>query len=165
MDTLDKEILSHLHKAAKTTYTSIADSLGISERTVRNRVKKMLDNGIMKISAVPDLTALGYHFVAIAAIQVRLSDLGAVGKTLGSHPNVCYLANVTGRFDFIAILVMKSAEEYAGFVENVASTTPGVVRTETLVCLNVYKGHGIWPDTQPLIDSFDSQNIRRSSPK
>jgi len=161
MDALDKEILSRLHKTAKITYTSISESLGISERTVRNRVKKMLDKGIMTIKAVPDLGALGYHFVAIAAIQVRLSDLGAVGETLGSHPNVCYLATVTGRFDFIAILVMRSSEEYAGFVENVASTIPGVVRTETLVCLSVSKGHGIWPDTQSLIDNFEPSLPRK----
>lgn len=155
MDALDKEILSRLQKTATITYRSISESLGISERTVRNRVKRMLGRGIMRINAVPDLGALGYHFVAIAAMQARLSDLEAVGETLGSHPNVCYLAVVTGRFDFIALLVMKSSKEYAGFVENVASTIPGVVRTETLVCLNVYKGHGIWPDTGPLIDNFE----------
>ena len=154
MDALDKEILSRLHKTATMTYKSISESLGVSERTVRNRVKKMLADGIMKIRAVPDLGALGYHFVAIAAIQVRLSDLGTIGETLGSHPNVCHLATVTGRFDFVATLVMKSSEEYAGFIEKVASTIPGVVRTETLVCLNVHKGHGIWPDIEMLIDNF-----------
>lgn len=155
MDELDKEIIMQLQNAGRLSYVALAKSLQVSERTARNRVKNLLSNGIIKITAVPNLGGLGYNFIGIVALQVRLADLRTVAAELTKHSNVCYLANVTGRYEFIAIVVTQSPRQFADFVENVMSTIPGILRTETFVNLNIYKGQGNGLDTGQLIGDLE----------
>ena len=115
----------------------------------------MVSQGIIKITAIPELDKLGYSFMGIVGMQVRLVDLRAVADQLAKNPNVCYLANVTGRYDFIAIVITRSAGEFTVFMENVISGIPSILRTETFVNLHVYKGQVIGLDTGHLVSNLD----------
>ncbi|MFC1902236.1 Lrp/AsnC family transcriptional regulator [Chloroflexota bacterium] len=147
IDDLDREIILELQKSGRKSYMELANLLHVSETTARNRVKQLIDKGVITINAIPDLEALGYGFVGMVGIQIRLSDLREIADQLSSHPNVIYLANVTGRFDLIAIVVTKSSSEFSDFMEKALSSIPNVLRTETFVNLNVYKGQVMGLDT------------------
>lgn len=161
IDRLDQELILELQKGGRRSYIDLAKLLRVSETTIRNRVKHLLDKGIVKITAIPDLEALGYGFMGIMGLQVRLADLRMVADQLTKHPNVCYLANVTGRYDFIAIVVTKSSEEFANFVENVISAIPSILRTETFVNLHIYKGQVIGLDTGHLVSNLDISSLKK----
>ncbi|MBW2648011.1 MAG: Lrp/AsnC family transcriptional regulator [Deltaproteobacteria bacterium] len=134
------------------SFVELAESLHVSEATVRNRVRRLLSTGLVKVTAVPNLQQLGYQFVSIVGIQVRLVELHSIVDKLTCHANVCYLANVTGRYDLIGIIVTRSAREFADFIEHTVSVIPGVDRTETFVSLNVFKGETIGLDTLGLFE-------------
>lgn len=162
VDKLNRELIAELGKSGRQSYIDLAKLLGVSETTVRNRVKAMLDKGIIKkITAIPDLEALGYGFMGIVGMQVRLADLRLVADQLTKHASICYLANVTGRFDFIAIVVTKSSSEFADFVENVISAIPSILRTETFVNLRIYKGEIIGLDTGHLVSNLDISSLKK----
>jgi Lrp/AsnC family transcriptional regulator for asnA, asnC and gidA len=156
MDALDKELIIELQKDGRRSFVELAEILHISEATARNRVKRLLNQGLVKVTVVPDMQMLGYQFVGILGIQIRLTYLRSVVGQLTQHANVCYLANVTGRFDLIGIIVTRTASEFADFIENVISVIPGVDRTETFVSLNVFKGETIGMDTLGL---FQDQSV------
>ena len=163
VDKLDRELIAELQKSGRESYIDLANLLGVSETTIRNRAKHLLDKGIIKkIIAIPDLVALGYGFMGIVGMQVRLADLRAVADQLTKEANICYLANVTGRFDFIAIVIAKSSSEFADFVENVISAIPSILRTETFVNLRIYKGQEIGLDTGRLISNLDLAQPKKS---
>ncbi len=155
IDQLDRELIAELHGNGRCSYVELAEKLHISEATARNRVRRLLERGLIRATVVPDVHRLGFNFVAIIGIQVRLTELRSIVERLAKHANVCYLANVTGRFDLIAIIVTRSSREYADFVENTVSVIPGVDRTETFVSLNMFKGEAIGLDTLGLIDSLE----------
>ena len=155
IDKLDRELILELQKGGRQSYINLAKSLQVSETTIRNRVKHLLDKDIIKITAMPDLEALGYGFMGIVGLQVALADLRAVAEQLIKHANVCYLANVTGRYDFIAIIVTRTSREFADFMYNVVAAIPGVSRTETFVNLNMYKGQAVALDTSHLVDNLN----------
>ncbi len=155
IDKLDRELILDLQKNGRRSYMDLAKMLTVSEGTVRARFKKLVDKGIIKITAMPELDKLGYNFMGIVGLQVRLADLREVADQLTKNPNVCYLANVTGRYEFIAIVVTKSAEEFADFMENVLSAIPSILRTETFVSLHIYKGHATGLDTTQLVTNLD----------
>jgi DNA-binding Lrp family transcriptional regulator len=140
IDKIDQEILLQLQKNGRESYVEISKNCHVSETTVRNRVRQLMEKNILKIVGLPTLKELGYGFMAIVGLQVRLTETKATAEQLIKYPNVCYLANVTGRYDFLAVVVTKSAEEFAPFVQNVISAIPSVLRTETFVGLHVYKG-------------------------
>ena len=151
---LDIDLIVELQKDGRQSYTNLADLLHVSEATIRNRCKKLRDNGVIKIMAVPDFQELGYNFIGIVGIEIKLTDWAPVAEQLIEYPNVCYLVNVTGRYDMIAIVVAKSPSEFSDFVHNELIRIHGIVRTETSVCLPTKKGLWANLDTEQLVSSL-----------
>ena len=155
IDLLDKNLISYLQTDARMSHVRLAKLLWANERTIRNRMKNLFTRGIINTIVVPNLASLGYNFIGIMGLQVRLVELRQVAEELVKHPCVCYLANVTGRYEFIAIIVTKTSKEYSEFVETVISAIPSVLKTETFVSLNVYKGHETGLDTRQLVNALE----------
>ena len=155
MDELDWKLTQELQKNGRQSYVDMAKMLGVVEGTVRKRVKDLLGREVIKIVAVPNPRALGYNFLSIMALQVRMADLRKVAEELAQKPNVCYLAFVTGRYDLMAIIMTRSSEELSQFIEREISALPSILRTETFVNLDIIKG--AWPelDTTQLISNLD----------
>ena len=45
VDSLDRSILSFLRESARAPYVEIAKGVGVTERTVRTRIKRLEDEG------------------------------------------------------------------------------------------------------------------------
>jgi Lrp/AsnC family transcriptional regulator for asnA, asnC and gidA len=151
IDELDRRLIQELQKNGRQGYVALAELLGVVEGTVRKRVKNLQKRNIVKIVAVPNPRALGYNFLSMMGLQVRLSDLRKVAEELVQKPNVCYLAFVTGRYDLMAIIMTQSSEELSHFIEKEISALPSILRTETFVNLDIIKGGWTELDTTQLI--------------
>lgn len=155
IDKLDQNLILELEKDARASNTAISKNTFASERTIRNRLNSLFNRSIIHTTVLMDLNKLGFHFMGIMALQVELKSIREIGLELAKHPNICYVINVTGRFDFLAIIVTKSSREYAGLVENFISKIPGVLRTETFTALTIYKGHDNKLDTSGLVTQVE----------
>lgn len=155
IDQLDQQIIQDLQKDGRRSCMDLSRTLHITEGTIRNRLRKLIGQGIIRITAVPQLDKLGYSFVGIIGMQVHLAELRSVAEQLVQNPNICYLANVTGRYEFIAIVLTRSPAEFAHIMENFISAIPSIIRTETFVTLSTYKGQGNMMDTTQLINNLD----------
>lgn len=162
LDKLDQNIMMALQKNGRLSYMELAKMMAVTEGTIRNRFTKLVNNGIMRITASPDIEKLGYGFMGIIGMQVHLADLHEVADKLAQNPNICYLVNVTGRYELLATVVTRSSKEFAYFMENVVSAIPNVLKTETFVALNVYKGAGSGMDMLQLIGNLDQFAPRKS---
>jgi Lrp/AsnC family transcriptional regulator for asnA, asnC and gidA len=160
IDELDRSLIKELQKKGRRGYIDLAKMLGVVEGTVRRRIKNLQAKNIIKIVAVPNPRALGYNFLSIMGLQVRLADLRKLADELAQKPNVCYLAFVTGRYDLIAIVMTQAPEQLAKFIEEEISALPSVLRTETFVNLDVIKGEWLGLDITQLISS-----VKVSPPK
>ncbi|MFY9186996.1 MAG: winged helix-turn-helix transcriptional regulator, partial [Bacillota bacterium] len=56
---LDVAILSYLKQDGRTPFTFIAQELGVAEGTVRKRVARLIEEGIIEIKAVVDPFKVG----------------------------------------------------------------------------------------------------------
>lgn len=155
IDEFDQKLILKLQSNGREGYVTLAKVLGVAEGTVRKRVKDLVAKKVMKIVAVPNPRALGYNFISIMGLQVRMEDLRKVAESLAQKPNVCYLAFVTGRYDLMAIIMTRSPGELSHFIETEISALPSLLRTETFVNLDIIKGG--WPslDTTQLIINAD----------
>ena len=70
MDELGRKIIQYLQKDGRAKNSDIARRLGVSEGTVRRRIKSLLACDILRVSAIPNLEKLGYGTLAIIGIQV-----------------------------------------------------------------------------------------------
>ena len=155
IDKLDRKLIEELQKDGRESYTELAKKLGVTEGTVRKRVKNLVDKSIMKIVAVPNMSELGYNLMSIIGMQVKMVDLRKVANALVKKVNVCHLAFVAGRYDVMALIVTRSHKELSDFIEKEISTIPSILRTETFVNLDVIKGAWSVTDITQLISDLD----------
>jgi Lrp/AsnC family transcriptional regulator for asnA, asnC and gidA len=137
LDELGQNIVEELQQDARQSYREIGRSLNVSEGTVRNRVKSMLNSGAIKISAVPNPQKLGLDFMCIMGIEVKVGTAESVEERLVMSPNVYYLSGCTGDVDIIGIFLFSSPSEFDKFVKEKIAGIPEITRTTTFVVMHV----------------------------
>jgi Lrp/AsnC family transcriptional regulator for asnA, asnC and gidA len=136
LDHVDRQILLALLEDARTSYTDIAKSLGVSPGTIHVRVKKMEKAGIIKGASLHvDYDVLGYGFIAFVGIYLsRSSATMAVIGALEQIPEVTVAHVATGRFGIFAKIRCRDAK-HAKEIIFAISDIEGVQNTETMIAL------------------------------
>jgi DNA-binding Lrp family transcriptional regulator len=102
MDDLDRRILSILRRDARTPYTEIADRVGTSEGTVRNRVDRMTEEGVIERFTVTTRTG---NVKAMIEISVEMNvDTAAVGERMVDWEEVDFVWQVSGEDDIVLVV-------------------------------------------------------------
>ena len=70
LDDLDKKILGFLQQDGRMTFVTLAAHLGVSEGTIRKRVKRLEDGGVLKTMGVTDPLKMGLDTVAFIWFRV-----------------------------------------------------------------------------------------------
>ena len=86
LDELDRKILALLRDEGRRPNAEIARTVGASEPTVRKRLDRMLQGGVLKVLAVLNAAATGYPVDAIIGIRVRTGFMRDVGRQLAAIP-------------------------------------------------------------------------------
>ena len=83
MDELDRKIIALLQMDGRASNAKIAREVGVSEGTVRRRLRKLLEDDVVRVVAVPNLEKLGlfYHCIDRSANRPRQVRRG--GRSLG----------------------------------------------------------------------------------
>ena len=140
LDSLDQKIIQELQDDSRRSNVDLAKILGVAESTIRNRIKNLLKNNMTKIIAVYQTpNKLGYGFISIVGLQVKLSDLKQVAESLAENPHVYLLASTIGRFDLIMVLILRTPQDLSNFMSNEVFANQSISRTETFVCTEVAK--------------------------
>ena len=139
MDKLDLSILALLQNDGRRPFTDIAQELGVSEGTVRNRVTKLIESGALQITGLVDPASLGYNAPAIVGISITEGDIEKVATEIATYDEVTYLVMVSGEFDLIVEVLCQNREHLANFLNQQIRKVKGVERTQTFMTLRTFK--------------------------
>ncbi|MCE5250302.1 Lrp/AsnC family transcriptional regulator [bacterium] len=134
IDTVDLQIMKLLSANGRMSNSEIGRNLGISEATVRQRIKRLIDNGILKISSHVDPNEFPEIFIVVVGVILNILPEICLDK-ITSLPNVLFSFTVTGRYDIIAVFAVNSRQMLSEIVENQLHSIHGVSHTETFVVL------------------------------
>jgi Lrp/AsnC family transcriptional regulator for asnA, asnC and gidA len=143
LDEVSKAIIEQLQADGRTSYATIAKSVGLSDAAVRVRVQRLLDSDVMQIVAVTDPLQLGFTRQAMIGIRAG-GDTRLVADRLAEMQEVTYVVTTAGSFDLIIEVVCEDDEELLDLVSQRIRTLPGVASTETFVYLKLNKQHYNW---------------------
>lgn len=102
MDDLDRRILKILRRDSRTPYTEIAEQVGTSEGTVRNRVERMIDDGVIERFTVATRTG---NVKAMIEIGVAVDvDTTAVSNHITEWDPVDFVWQVSGEEDIVVVV-------------------------------------------------------------
>jgi Lrp/AsnC family transcriptional regulator, regulator for asnA, asnC and gidA len=124
--------------------SEIARRLGdISERAVRYRIDRMVDAGIIQVSAVAKPQAFGLTTIADVWMEVESDRILEVAKKMAEYDNVSYVACGIGESDVSIQVVAKDTAEIYQFITEVVRKVRGVRKTTTsivpLIIKDVYQ--------------------------
>ncbi len=144
MDDLDRKIIELLQINGRASNARIARDVGVSEGTVRRRLRRLVQDEIIRVVAVPDPEQMGLSTVALIGIQADPNTLDDVAERLAALPETQYVSLTTGSFDLFIWVALPSSEELGNFLRHSVGVINGVRRTETFVNLVIVKkGYGI----------------------
>ena len=139
-DELNKSIVRLLQQDGRMAFKDIADALGVSEGTVRNRVGWMKSSGMLRIVAIADPTSMNYTADAMIGIKVSPGATPkALAERLAQHPEVVYILWVSGRYDLLVEIVADSRDEFMSFLERQCFDQPDIASIEVMTGLAMYK--------------------------
>lgn len=139
MDAWDTKIVEILQQDGRASNAEIARKLGVSEGTIRRRLKKLLGEEGIRVVALPDPNKLGYNTEAIVGLQVDPSKIEEVSSELTDAPETLNVAVTTGAFDLFAWVALPSPEDLQRFLLGKVGRIDGVRRSETFVTMSVKK--------------------------
>ncbi|MCL6517525.1 Lrp/AsnC family transcriptional regulator [Alicyclobacillus sp.] len=139
VDELDVRIIAHLQQDGRKSYREIAEDVGVSERTVRMRVERLREQGVLQIVGVVSPVALGLHVVAVVQLAVDGVNLDTCIRELQSMREVRFIALTSGEYQLLVELVCRSYEDLARFLTSDMQRMEGIRKTNLLVELDVFK--------------------------
>ena len=139
MDELDRRIISLLQMDGRASNAKIAREVGVSEGTVRRRLRRLIQEDVVKVIAVPNLEKLGYATTALIGLQTGPGKSDAVAESIANLDEAHYVAITTGAYDVFIWAGLESAESLGTFLRTKIGTIDGVQRTETFVNLAIKK--------------------------
>ncbi|HJQ75650.1 MAG TPA: Lrp/AsnC family transcriptional regulator [Acidimicrobiia bacterium] len=144
LDDVDRRIVAILQDNGRTSNREIGRKLHVSEATVRNRISRLLADGLINIVAVPTPTAVGMTLSAIIGVSVSLPRINDVVADLITKPEVRYAGLSTGRYEVILEAFFSNQEHLLEFVTEDLGSMDGVTQVETSIILRVAKFSYEW---------------------
>lgn len=146
LDSVDRSIISALIHDGRTPLQTIARALRVDEKTIRNRVARLKESGMLRIIPVTDTATFSNALVAM--IGVRLSAQGRkrkgeLGEEFAKLPHVLRATCTMGQYDMVLEIAVPSQQVLSEFELETLSSLEEVESTEGLLVLSTHGQQGI----------------------
>ena len=142
IDDTNRAIIKALSDGRK-PYSAIAEELGITENTVRSRVNKLIDDGVLSITGLVDPEKMPGLQVVMMGVKLKTMELERKAREFCSLRGVISAAVVTGRYDLIVQLTLSEDDGLSllDFFRYELTKIAEVLEVESFV---VYQSHSLW---------------------
>ncbi|WP_149083856.1 MULTISPECIES: Lrp/AsnC family transcriptional regulator [Microbacterium] len=137
LDAIDEALIEHLQSDGRMSFRALGEEVRLSPSAVATRVQRLIDAGVIKISAV-EARGLAHRQLSMGVGMTLGDDDEAVIDELRRGRGVDFAARTLGRFDAVATLVEPSAGALYASLERLRAL-PGVTRIEAWLHLAVLK--------------------------
>jgi Lrp/AsnC family transcriptional regulator for asnA, asnC and gidA len=144
LDDTDHAIIDLLRGDGRMPYRAIARQVGVTEATVRSRVRRLEASNTMRVVAVTDIEAAGYGMLLAIGVQVENRAPEAVARDLAEIPEVFSVNVVVGAHDVEILVVAEDQDALDDLIGGQLAGTPGVRRLTPALALDVLKNQPDW---------------------
>ena len=131
-------------------YRAMARELGLTENTVRARVRRLEDSDTMRVVAVTDIEAAGYGMLLAIGVQVESRSPEEVARELAQMTEVFSVNVVVGTHDVEILVVAQDQSDLDELINSRLAGVPGVRRLTPALAVDVLKNQ---PDWVPFYDA------------
>ena len=159
-DKIDIKIVNLLLEDGRMPASEISRRMGdISERAVRYRIDRMVNEGVIQISAVARPQAFGLTTIADIWLEVESDRILEVAKKMAEFDNVSYVACGIGESDVSIQIVAKDTAEIYQFVTEVVRKVAGVRKTTTSIVPLIIKDVYQWRVPERIVREISEKEM------
>ncbi|MCW4005781.1 MAG: Lrp/AsnC family transcriptional regulator [Candidatus Bathyarchaeota archaeon] len=110
MDDIDKKIVAQLQQDGRTTLQDLSKIIGYTSMGTKKRLEKLINSGVIKVSALINPNALGLH---PAIVMLEMESAEAMEKLLARFkdcPRVIQIFKTIGGYNLIALVIAENQE-------------------------------------------------------
>jgi len=137
IDNLDKRIIEILKEDSRRPFVDIANHLGVSEGTVRSRVHRMTEEGIIRGFTIKTSSK---NVKALVDIRMDVNtDSENIAKELSGIKGITEVYEVTGDQDMVAVVDVDSSQRLNEIVDLIRRLK-SILSTRTRLILKEHLG-------------------------
>ena len=136
---LDRKIIKCLSQDARMPLARVAEILNVPDSTVRHRLSRLAEAGVVTFVTLTDPIKVGYKFWVMIGLKVDLAEIETASEMIAEYPEVYFVAATTGGFDIIINAVFVSNDDLFRFISEKLSRVPGIRETMTFHYLSIPK--------------------------
>ncbi len=144
LDDTDQSIIELLRADGRMSYRAIARETGVTENTVRARVRRLEESNTMRVVAVTDIEAAGYGMLLAIGVEVENRSPEAVARDLAEIPEVFSVNVVVGSQDEEILVVARDQSALDDLIHRQLAQMRGVRRLTPALALDVLKNQPDW---------------------
>jgi Lrp/AsnC family transcriptional regulator for asnA, asnC and gidA len=127
LDDTDNAILTVLGKNGRMSNREVGRAIGVSEGTVRERLKKLEAVKAMRLGVVMDVTVAGLKTMAYVRIKAKPDRIRAIAEEIAAMSDCRFAGLSLGAFDIVTLFVAASRGALAELIDNRLAKIAGVV--------------------------------------
>jgi len=139
LDALDHGIVEKLARDARISNRAIAAELGVTEGTIRTRIKRLQNEGLIQFTVVTDFRMAGSPNLCMLGIDADPSSVTQVAARLKVMPEISCVVLMLGRYNLLAMGLFTNIEQLNELIVDQIRTMPGVQRVETSISVHNLK--------------------------
>ncbi len=136
---LDRQIIAALKEDGRVPFARLARELNVATSTVRQHYERLVERGIVRVTAVTDPWALGYQVMALIGLKVEGAKLQEAAEQIKAFEEVIYLVLATGSYELFLEVACRDHKHLLKFLVEKLYKVPGVQRSETFIYLDIIK--------------------------
>ena len=145
LDELDHKIIERLGHDARVSNREIGREFDLTEGTIRSRLKRLLDNRVIRVAAVTNANRLRNPILAYLWVEAdTAADIEKVAESLAQLPEIGFVATTLGRADVLAMTLVENGNELTDFLHQTIDKIPGVGRVRYSLGQNFIKHDYRW---------------------
>jgi Lrp/AsnC family transcriptional regulator for asnA, asnC and gidA len=144
LDDTDNAIIELLRADGRLPYRAIARELGVTESTVRARVRRLEESDTMRVVAVTDIEAAGFTMLLAIGVQVENRSPEQVAREMATIPEVFSVNVVVGAHDVEILVVAEDQAALTQLITGRLAEVAGVRRLTPALAVDVLKNQPDW---------------------
>ncbi len=142
IDEIDRSLIKHLQADGRTSFSQLGRLVGLSDASTRQRVNRLIADGVIDVVAVTDPVKLGLGYQALLGITVS-TDVRKIANDVGAFHDAVYVVMTAGRYDLIVEVVCRDGDAFVD-LSNEFRSMPGIEAVELLPYLEITKQTYDW---------------------
>ena len=137
IDETSIEIIKSL-RDGRISFGKIAQELSLTENTVRTRVAKLIEEGVLDIAGAVDASAVPGHEVIVMGVDLESMDSVKKGEEISKVKGVVSVKAVTGRYHLLVTVLLSKGFNLERFLTDELARVDGIRSVEIFVVYKAY---------------------------